>query len=57
MKTPQLPPPLPMSCYTVPTDKEKLDLQATKPLRSTKPQKPADDGLFDLGARRQTSLL
>lgn len=57
MKTPQLPPPLPLAFYQAPTAKEKLEAQAAKPLTPKKPQAAADFGLFDLGARKQEELL
>lgn len=38
------------------TPTDRLALRAAAPLRSPKPQKPADDGLFDLNARDQLDL-
>lgn len=38
------------------TSTDRLTLRASAPLRSTKPQKPADHGLFDLNARDQLDL-
>lgn len=35
---------------------DRLTLRAAAPMRSTKPQKPADHGLFDLNARDQLDL-
>lgn len=57
MKTPQLPPPLPLAFYQAPSTKEKLEAQAAKPLSPKKPQAAADFGLFDLGARKQEVLI
>lgn len=56
VKTPTLPPPLPLAFYRPPTIRERLELEAAKPLRPTKPQKALDVGLFDLGARNQEEL-
>ena len=38
------------------TDRDRLEARADKPLQSTKPQKPVDDGLFDVAARSQQDL-
>ncbi|PXA86233.1 hypothetical protein DMC47_35240 [Nostoc sp. 3335mG] len=38
------------------TSVDRLALRAVAPLRSAKPQKPADHGLFDLNARDQLDL-
>lgn len=39
------------------TDRDRAEVKAEAPLRSQKAQKPADEGLFDTGARKQTDLL
>lgn len=56
MKTPQLPPPLPLAFYQAPTPKEKIEALAAKPMAPKKAQAPADFGLFDLNARKQEDL-
>jgi hypothetical protein len=38
------------------TPTDRLTLRAAAPMRSPKPQKPADHGLFDLNARDQLDL-
>jgi len=38
------------------TSTDRLTLRAAAPMRSAKPQKPADHGLFDLNARDQLDL-
>lgn len=39
------------------TEAEKLQAKATRPLRSSKPQRAADFGLFDTGSRAQLDLV
>lgn len=39
------------------TEAEKLQAKAARPLRSAKPQRPADFGLFDTGSRAQLDLV
>jgi len=39
------------------TEADKLAAKAERPLRSSKPQRPADFGLFDTGARSQLDLV
>ena len=39
------------------TERDRADARGEQPLRSDREQRPADDGLFDTGARRQTDLL
>lgn len=48
--------------FTVPgipdqTEAEKLQAKAARPLRSVKPQRAADFGLFDTGSRAQLDLV
>lgn len=39
------------------TDKDKAEAKGKRPLRAKAPQKAADEGIFDTGARRQTDLV
>lgn len=39
------------------TDRARAEAKGAKPLRSDKPQKPADDGIFDVAGRGQGDLL
>lgn len=39
------------------TEAEKLQAKAGRPLRSSKPQRPADFGLFDVAGRAQLDLV
>jgi len=39
------------------TEADKLAAKAARPLRSSKPQRPADFGLFDVSGRSQLDLV